>query len=673
MVCVRRWLRLWGSGFLMWRRRPQISIIVPFADNGEGRAPAWHWLRHFWRSHFPDAELIVGTDHGLPFSKSVAVNGAAKRARGRIFVIADADAYINPVVIQQCADRIDAALRSGKRLWFMPYDKLYRLSQGYTSKLLKTDPAAPYEIPSPPPPAWLDPNPDPSGGRGCDYGHQYGAMCMVMPRQAFAAVRGFDKRFRGWGCCDEQTEILTQSGWRSHDQVAVGDEVMTLNHETGLSEWNAIQKVNIFSEPDGFKMLSAESKTHSSLTTLNHRWPVIKRNGLRDWVTSESINSHDRIPIRADHVGLPLQRTYSDSLVELIAWLYTEGHLGSGGSVGIAQSRTVHPGYCAEIEDALSREFGPEFRLFSHEAATSLGDDPVSVRELAQATGASLGAVYLWCHKGKVYAEKRDNKWLINAEDAEFYAANWSRPAWWVSTGSDCAQYHLNAGAGRRLLAFAPNKVPSHEFILSLTREQLELFLATSMKGDGATAPPKGNRVGSAVFEQRDERAAEVFAFAAILAGRAVTVHKRGTNSRGKDRRELDYRMTVVNLKHRDVTAINAPGKGAAVPEIVHYDGIVWCPTTANGTWLARRNGKVYFTGNSEDASLLKALDTLYCQHEVVRSDIVHLWHVRPGFNWETRKWVGQNWTPANSRLAQRYQAATGEAAWMRALVDEHK
>ena len=33
--------------------------------------------------------------------------------------------------------------------------------------------------------------------------------------------------------------------------------------------------------------------------------------------------------------------------------------------------------------------------------------------------------------------------------------------------------------------------------------------------------------------------------------------------------------------------------------EWVSYTGKVWCPTTPNGTWLARRNGKVYFTGNS--------------------------------------------------------------------------
>jgi phage terminase large subunit-like protein len=31
------------------------------------------------------------------------------------------------------------------------------------------------------------------------------------------------------------------------------------------------------------------------------------------------------------------------------------------------------------------------------------------------------------------------------------------------------------------------------------------------------------------------------------------------------------------------------------------YTGTVWCPTTDTGTWLARRRGKVYFTGNSAE------------------------------------------------------------------------
>jgi hypothetical protein len=34
-------------------------------------------------------------------------------------------------------------------------------------------------------------------------------------------------------------------------------------------------------------------------------------------------------------------------------------------------------------------------------------------------------------------------------------------------------------------------------------------------------------------------------------------------------------------------------------PTETTYTGTVWCPTTPNGTWFARRNGKSFFTGNS--------------------------------------------------------------------------
>ena len=183
--------------------KPQISLLVPFKDNGEGRAQAWNWLQRFWTAHLKSVEIVVGTPAGLPFNKAVAINQAAKKAKGRIFVILDADAYMDPAVIQACADRIDAALKARKKLWFMPYDKLYRLNPGATAALIRSNPKLPYKVPSPPPQAWLETTPDPSGGHSCNYGHQYGAMCMVMPREAFTTVNGMDPGFRwGWGSED---------------------------------------------------------------------------------------------------------------------------------------------------------------------------------------------------------------------------------------------------------------------------------------------------------------------------------------------------------------------------------------------------------------------------------------------------------------------------------------
>jgi len=55
--------------------------------------------------------------------------------------------------------------------------------------------------------------------------------------------------------------------------------------------------------------------------------------------------------------------------------------------------------------------------------------------------------------------------------------------------------------------------------------------------------------------------------------------------------------------------------------KVVH-EGLIWCPTTQNKTWLARRNGTVYFTGNSNDptAAGRQAIKgkTLYILEEMI-------------------------------------------------------
>lgn len=178
--------------------RPQISLLIPFRDDGEQRSRTWDWLDRYWWAHLRSAEIVVGSDAGTPFSKAQAVNNAAAKARGRIFCILDADTYLDSQALQNCADAIDAAVKADRRLWFMPYTRHYRLNETASNRLLWSDPTAPYAVPSPPPSSWIEPG---TGGSE-DYGHQYGALAQIMPRQAFRMVHGMDPRFRGWGAED---------------------------------------------------------------------------------------------------------------------------------------------------------------------------------------------------------------------------------------------------------------------------------------------------------------------------------------------------------------------------------------------------------------------------------------------------------------------------------------
>jgi hypothetical protein len=209
--------------------RPKISLLVPFRNDNENRVRIWHWLRKYWHNHLPEAEIIQGHDRHYPFSKATAVNNAAKHALGRVYVIIDADTYIDHKVVQDCCDRIVYALKHHKRLWFVPYDKLYRLQKDITEELLQTDPRVPYWIQSPPPREWIEP------GNSCDYGHAYGALIQIVPAKAFHHVGGFDGRFRGWGSEDSSFLRAMDTLYSQHESTR--NDVLHLWHVRPGVDW----------------------------------------------------------------------------------------------------------------------------------------------------------------------------------------------------------------------------------------------------------------------------------------------------------------------------------------------------------------------------------------------------------------------------------------------------
>ncbi|MEY9214711.1 hypothetical protein ABH917_004157 [Thermobifida halotolerans] len=152
-------------------------------------------------------------------------------------------------------------------------------------------------------------------------------------------------------------------------------------------------------------------------------------------------------------------------------------------------------------------------------------------------------------------------------------------------------EFHLSADAGRILLEQAPGRVPGHAFLRSLTRAQLELFIEVSLLGGGRTVPARN---GGALV-QESKAAAEAFQFAAVLAGRAASLRRcPPTASTGCDTWTVELRSEAY-LSPRAAAARESAFAITREP----YEGRIWCPTTPNGTWLARRSGTVYFTGNS--------------------------------------------------------------------------
>lgn len=196
------------------RKGHGISILIPFrsSDKYSRQTQNFKWLKKYWKHQLPGAQIIVGVDPDLDrtFSKSVAVNDAASRATGDILAIVDADGYISAETVLFCANEIRRAREDGHRLWYVPYNRFYRLMDEASQRVLDSNPKHPYM------PSFIPKMRDIQTIFASGHGHWYGAMIQILPREAYDIVGGWDERFRGWGGEDHSIMRATDTLYWRH-------------------------------------------------------------------------------------------------------------------------------------------------------------------------------------------------------------------------------------------------------------------------------------------------------------------------------------------------------------------------------------------------------------------------------------------------------------------------
>jgi hypothetical protein len=129
--------------------------------------------------------------------------------------------------------------------------------------------------------------------------------------------RVFSKRF----CVPMDTQALTRDGWKTYDQLGVGEQVLTYNQHTGLKEWKPVLKKIAFEDEPVWEM--ATNQSFKVRSTAEHRWFVKQRTwGGRSWrkpymtcgvKTTAEINTESNIIVNApmgpdDGVGTNLNQ-----------------------------------------------------------------------------------------------------------------------------------------------------------------------------------------------------------------------------------------------------------------------------------------------------------------------------------------------------------------------------
>lgn len=396
-------------------------------------------------------------------------------------------------------------------------------------------------------------------------------------------------------CVDDQTEILTAQGWRTHDQINSGDTVLTLNHDTGLSEWQSIGQVKRWDVTD-LEMISMEGRGHSSLTTPNHRWPILsgarKAQRARRFTVTENLSANDFLITGALNADIPDVAKYTDAFVEIMGWYTTEGtcHLRPGRSVprvSIYQSHTANPDNVARIRGALTALYGPETPGHLDKGGRRASDETLERRkrtgELRDA-GKSVPEISTLVGVSRVQVAK-DLKILDGLLSP---TPRKTLPKWNAVTNGNMTVFKLNTVAGKPFTEIAPGRVVPANFVQDLTRGQLELFIDTCIRGDGHYGT-------TTTFAQKDPAMVEAFELASILSGRSVRSFTRSTMG------FTEHVQNGVSVKSQTVWRPNRPSPSRPFDPTsrVSYTGVIWCPTTPNQTWLARRKGTVYYTGNT--------------------------------------------------------------------------
>lgn len=173
------------------------------------------------------------------------------------------------------------------------------------------------------------------------------------------------------------------------------------------------------------------------------------------------------------------------------------------------------------------------------------------------------------------------------------------------SKGNIC--FGIGRADSRQVGALMPLKTIPMSVLLTLTQAQRELLINTLVDGDG------WRRGSNMSFGQKSKDRVDMFQALCALAGLKTNSHLNH-NARSFDKTTSYYTVNVFSRRrnHSKVKGVDFHGGkrnrvGAAGRGKHHhpnvpttpYTGMVWCPETEFGCFLARRNGKVYLTGNT--------------------------------------------------------------------------
>ena len=235
------------------------------------------------------------------------------------------------------------------------------------------------------------------------------------------------------------------------------------------------------------------------------------------------------------------------------------------------------------IEDVLKHKTLPIIPITGKNInnKNSLSDDEIKLLAwiITEGTSEHPGQKYRQSGRITIYQSKIKNpknyKEIITL--LKKFKLNYTERNSTPALGKSTKMIRLNADSSHKLHTYFDDvynikHIPN--ILFSLNKKQARLFIDTYIKGDGS-----GNRIATI-----DKNIIDGLQHLCLLAEYGTNISIRKPILGTKD----IYMLRIIKNKDTQITNIKE----------INYDGIIWCPNTDNGTFIARRNGTVFITGN---------------------------------------------------------------------------
>ena len=450
--------------------------------------------------------------------------------------------------------------------------------------------------------------------------------------------------FHIFHCYDEETRILTKEGFKKWNEITKDDEIATFNLKTGELEYQKPEEIFIY-EYKG-KMIHFKGQHYDLLVTPNHRMVVRRarnyiapqnRNKVRDWKIKEAfellINKSwvkYEVPRVVKWNGKQIEfldvsdYTVKHPPIELLKELYEVGLTTSeiADLLGVSQTyvynrlrmanvkirnkgRQIIAKPSKDIVETILRKYNIDTKWFKDKvyrgASRVYEHQKLPIKPFLRFLGWFIS-------EGQARHNKHNNTyWVIIWNNNEEYLkeiAETMRELGYhpiVDYNKKCVivtsiqLYEIIKGLGLPVYPEVKGKkahlkfVP--DFIKELSPELIKEFLMTLWKGDGTFYKTKNGKLIPLKYSTTSKKLAEDIAELCLKCGYAVSINVDDSAKRLANAKHPLYNV-IVSVRYANPSMNNKP-------EVIDYEGIVWCVKVPNGAVIVERNGKIVVSGNS--------------------------------------------------------------------------